>query len=377
MDSQNENTENIEEIENTEEIENEFFEHFRIEIDKGQSPLRIDKFLMDRIINTTRNKIQNAACSGNILVNGKTVKPNYRVRPLDIVSIVLAHPPRETEITPEDIPLDIVYEDSEVLVVNKAPNMVVHPGFGNFQGTLLNALTFYLQKNAQKGQTGKPYLVHRIDKNTSGLLLIAKTEIAQSYLAKQFYEHSVERKYYALVWGDFKEDEGTIEGNIGRSIKDRKVMSVFPNGEMGRSAITHYKVVERFGYVTLIECVLETGRTHQIRAHLKYLKHPLFNDETYGGDQILKGTTFSKYKQFIQNCFKLMPRQGLHAATLGFVHPTTHQFMRFENTIPKDMSMVLDKWRSYIVNKEYEEDLPLEPTSEEKIMNARLLNENN
>ncbi|MEG1572930.1 MAG: RluA family pseudouridine synthase, partial [Bacteroidales bacterium] len=212
MDSQNENTENIEEIENTEEIENEFFEHFRIEIDKGQSPLRIDKFLMDRIINTTRNKIQNAACSGNILVNGKTVKPNYRVRPLDIVSIVLAHPPRETEITPEDIPLDIVYEDSEVLVVNKAPNMVVHPGFGNFQGTLLNALTFYLQKNAQKGQTGKPYLVHRIDKNTSGLLLIAKTEIAQSYLAKQFYEHSVERKYYALVWGDFKEDEGTIEG---------------------------------------------------------------------------------------------------------------------------------------------------------------------
>lgn len=369
------NSEN-EMIEGVEEIENEFYEHFRIEADKGQSILRIDKFLMDRLENTTRNRLQNAAHAGNILVNGKEVKPNYKVKPMDVISIVLPHPPRETEIVPEDIPLDIVYEDEDVLVVNKSPEMVVHPGFGNYKGTLLNALAFHLQKNAKEGSPIKPYLVHRIDKNTTGLLLIAKNEIAQSSLAKQFYDHSVERKYYALVWGDFKENEGTIEGHIGRSPKDRKVMAVFPNGEVGRHAVTHYKVVERFGYVTLVECILETGRTHQIRAHLKYLKHPLFNDATYGGDQILKGTTFTKYKQFIQNCFKLLPRQGLHAATLGFIHPRTHEFIRFENAVPKDMEAVLEKWRGYIVNKEYEEDLPSTPSSEERIMNARLLNEN-
>ena len=320
------------------EDEQDLYEHHRIVVDKGQSPLRIDKFLMVRLTNATRNKIQNAAHAGTILVNDVSVKPNYKVKPDDVISIVMAYPPRETELVPEDIPLNIVYEDNDVLIINKPPEMVVHPGFGNFSGTLVNALAYYM---------GKPYLVHRIDKNTSGLLLIAKNETAQSFLAKQFYDHTVERKYQALVWGDFQEDEGTIIGHVGRSLKDRKVMAVFPDGDYGKHAVTHYKILERFGYVTLIECVLETGRTHQIRAHLRYIKHPLFNDAAYGGDQILKGTIYTKYKQFVQNCFDLMPRQALHAKTLGFVHPTTKEKMWFDSELPDDFANVLDKWRNY------------------------------
>jgi 23S rRNA pseudouridine1911/1915/1917 synthase len=286
-------------------------------------------------------------------VNEIPVKPNYKVKPDDIVSIVLTYPPRETEIIPEQIPLDVVYEDADILIINKSPEMVVHPGYGNFSGTLVNALTFYFQTTSPDS---KPCLVHRIDKNTSGLLLIAKNETAQSFLAKQFYDHTVERKYWALVWGDFQEDEGTITGHVGRSVKDRKIMAVFPNGDFGKHAVTHYKILERFGYVTLIECVLETGRTHQIRAHLRYIKHPLFNDITYGGDQILKGTIFSKYKQFVQNCFDLIPRQALHAKTLGFIHPTTKENMQFDSELPPDFAGVLEKWRKYSKFNESEED---------------------
>ena len=322
------------------EEQQDLFEHHRIVADKGQSPLRIDKFLTIHLKNATRNKIQNAAHAGNILVNDLPIKPNYKVKPDDVVSVVLAYPPRETELIPEDIPLDIVYEDEDILIVNKFPEMVVHPGFGNFSGTLVHALAYYLKNE-------KPYLVHRIDKGTSGLLLIAKNEFAQTFLAKQFYDHTVERTYQALVWGDFQEDEGTITGNIGRSLKDRKVMAVFPDGEYGKHAVTHYKILERFGYVTLIECRLETGRTHQIRAHLKYIKHPLFNDAAYGGDQVLKGTIYTKYKQFVQNCFDLIPRHALHAKTLGFIHPTTKQFMLFDSELPEDFANVLGKWRHY------------------------------
>ncbi len=346
--------------------EQEFYEHVRIEVDKGQSMLRIDKFLFDRLTNASRNKIQNAARAGSILVNGKAVKPNYKVKPLDSISIVLAHPPREVEIIPENIPVNIAYEDDDVMVINKNAGMVVHPGYGNYTGTLVNALTYHLQNN--QGQTRrsaptnpqpsnlKPYLVHRIDKNTSGLILVAKNEYAQTFLAKQFFDHSVDRQYLALVWGDFKEDEGTIVGHVGRSLKDRKVMTVFPDGDYGKHAVTHYKVVERFGYVTLVSCILETGRTHQIRAHMKHLGHPLFNDATYGGDQILKGTTFSKYKQFIQNCFKIMPRHALHAKTIGFEHPTTEKRVFFESELAEDMQAVIEKWRVYSSFKQLEEE---------------------
>lgn len=345
----------------------DLYEHFRFVSDKGQTILRLDKFLVDRMQNTARNRIQNAAKAGNILVNNIAVKPNYRVKPFDVVTIVLPNPPRETELLPEKIDLNIVYEDSDVLVINKTPGMVVHPGFGNFTGTLVNALMYYLG--------GKPYLVHRIDKDTSGLLLVAKNEMAQTYLAKQFFDHSIERKYYALVWGDFKEEEGTVEGHVGRSVRDRKIMTVYPQGEQGKYAITHYKVKERFGYVTLVECVLETGRTHQIRCHMKYIKHPLFNDVSYGGNQILKGTTFTKYKQFIQNCFNILPRQALHAATLGFIHPLTHKPIRLESPLPEDMENVLGKWRIYSKSREYQ---PEEESfsSDEKTLRARLLNEN-
>ncbi len=335
--------------------EQDLFEHHRLVADKGQSLLRIDKFLMCRLENVSRNKIQNAAKAGNILVNDKSVKQNYKVKPGDVISIVMSYPPREIEIIPQDIPVKIVYEDDQVVVVDKTPGMVVHPGYGNYTGTLVNALTYHFNKDKKEGEEKiSTLLSHRIDKNTSGLILVAKDEYSQAKLAKQFYDHSIERKYYALVWGDFKEDEGTIEGHVGRSLKDRKVMDVFPNGEHGKHAITHYKVVERFGYVTLVECVLETGRTHQIRAHMQHIGHPLFNDETYGGDQILKGTTFTKYKQFIQNCFKLIPRQALHAATLGFIHPETGKFIRFEAQLPEDFTQVLDKWRNYVKFKELE-----------------------
>ncbi|MBP5240895.1 MAG: RluA family pseudouridine synthase [Bacteroidales bacterium] len=337
----------------------ELYEHYRIMVDKGQAMQRIDKYLMDHIQGASRNKIQNAAKAQCILVGGKPVKQNYRVKPLDVISVLLPNPPREIEITPEDIPLNIVYEDDDVLVVDKQAGLVVHPGFGNFDGTLLNALAFYYQgKTDKEGNPITPYLAHRIDKNTSGLIILAKNEMAQTVLAKQFFEHTIERKYNALVWGDFDDDDGTIIGNIGRSPKDRKVMTVFPEGsENGKHAVTHWHVKERFGYVTLVECVLETGRTHQIRAHMRHIGHPLFNDEAYGGDQILKGTTFSKYKQFVTNCFQLMPRQALHAVVLGFEHPTTHKHLHFESPYPEDFAAVVEKWRKYVASgKIIEED---------------------
>jgi 23S rRNA pseudouridine1911/1915/1917 synthase len=326
----------------------ELYEHHRVVVDPGQEPLRIDKFLFNRIVNVSRNKIQTAARAGNILINDKPVKSNYKVRPGDVVSVVLTHPPREVEILPEDLPLKVVYEDKDVIVVNKASGMVVHPAHANYTGTLLNALAGYFQKSGTKEvENGFGYLVHRIDKDTSGLLLVAKNELAQTKLAKQFFDHSVERMYQALVWGDFEENEGTIDGTIGRHPKDRRQMTVFPDGSSGKPAITHYKVKERLGYVTLVECRLETGRTHQIRAHLKYIGHPLFSDERYGGNIILKGTTFTKYKQFVQNCFKILSRQALHAMTLGFVHPVSGKMLRFTAPLPEDMQMVIEKWRIY------------------------------
>ena len=328
--------------------EKELFEHYRFIADKGQSLLRIDKFLMNRIENASRTKIQNATKAGNILVNGKIVKSNYKVRPDDLISIVLPQPPREVEIIPQDIPINIFYEDEDIIVVNKEAGMVVHPGYNNYDGTLLNALFYHIQKSSTDKQSEKiPYFIHRIDKNTSGVLLVAKNELAQSKLAKQFFEHTIDRVYIALAWGDFEENEGTITGHIGRNLKNRKVMTVFPDAEFGKEAVTHYKVLERFGYVTKIECKLETGRTHQIRAHMRYIKHPLFNDETYGGDQIIKGTTFTKYKQFVNNCFKIIPRQSLHAKSLGFIHPSTNKYIFFDSELPDDMQNVIEKWRKY------------------------------
>lgn len=327
-------------------LEDELFEHFRFEVPKGQLLLRIDKFLMNLIQNATRNKIQNAATNGDIYVNDVPVKSNYKVKPFDVVTIMLTHPPYENRIDPEDIPLDIVYEDEALLLINKPPGLVVHPGHGNYTGTLVNALAFHFQ-NLPMNSSERPGLVHRIDKDTSGLLVIAKTEAAMTHLAKQFEAKTSEREYVALVWGNVKEDEGTIEGNIARHVKDRMQMAVFADPEVGKPAVTHYKVLERFGYVTLISCILETGRTHQIRVHLKHIGHTLFNDERYGGNLILKGTTFTKYKQFIDNCFKALPRQALHAKTLGFVHPTTGEMMRFDTELPQDMQDVIEKWRNY------------------------------
>lgn len=334
------------EFSDIQEEENDLYEHHRVTVDKGQSPLRIDKFLMGRLENVTRNRIQNAMHAGNILVNGKAVKPNYKVKPGDIISILLAQPPREFKLIAEDIPFNLVFEDKDVLVVNKEAGMVVHPGYGNFTGTLMNALLYYFQQKNYDKET-YPLLLHRIDKDTSGLLMIAKNEQAQAKLARDFFEHTIERRYVALVWGDPGNDEGTIEGHIGRSAADRRVMYVYTAGEHGKHAVTHYKVIKRFGYVTLIECRLETGRTHQIRAHMRYIGHPLFNDEKYGGDKILKGTTFSKYRQFVQNCFTLLPRQALHAQSLGFNHPTSGKFMKFESEIPADMAVAIDKWERY------------------------------
>lgn len=329
----------------------ELYEHHRITVDRGQETMRLDRYLQMRLEGISRNKIQAAAKAGCILVNEKATKQSYRIKPLDVVSVLLPTPPRDTEIVPEEIAIDVAYEDDDVLVVNKPAGMVVHPGYGNYTGTLLNALAFYYRdKVDREGNPIVPYLVHRIDKDTSGLLLIAKNEEAQACLAKQFFDHTIERKYRALVWGDFDEEQGTVVGNLARSAKDRRVMAVYDDPTVGKHAVTHWRVVERFGYVTLIECVLETGRTHQIRAHMRHLGHPLFNDAAYGGDQILKGTTFSKYRQFIENCFLLLPRQALHAMVLGFEHPTTHQHMHFETPMPADMSSVLDKWRNYAVS---------------------------
>lgn len=348
--SNNQNTE-------VEEIEDELFEHFRFDVPKGQLLLRIDKFLMNLIPNATRNKIQNAATAGDIYVNDLPVRSNYKVKPFDVVRIMLTHPPFENRVDPENIPLDIVYEDDTLLLINKPAGLVVHPGHGNYTGTLVNALAYHFE-NLPMNSSERPGLVHRIDKDTTGLLVIAKTEAAMTHLAKQFEAKTSEREYVALVWGTLKEDEGTIEGNIARHVKDRMQMSVFDDPEIGKPAVTHYKVLERFGYVTLVSCILETGRTHQIRVHMKHIGHPIFNDERYGGNLILKGTTFTKYKQFIDNCFKVLPRQALHAKTLGFVHPTTGEMMRFDTELPQDMQECIKKWRNYSKshNNEVEEE---------------------
>ncbi len=328
--------------------EQDLYEHLRIKVDKGQSLLRIDKFLMSRVENASRNRIQNAIELGNVLVNEVTVKSSYKVKPLDVISVVLPHPPRDTEVYPENIPLNIVYEDEDVLVVNKPAGMVVHPGYNNYTGTLVNALVYHFQQlPTLPGNDGRPGLVHRIDKDTSGLLLISKNERSMTWLAKQFFDHTITRKYLALVWGDLEQD-GTVTGYIGRSINDRRVMSIYDDPEKGKWSVTHFKVLERMNYVTLIECQLETGRTHQIRAHMKHIGHPLFSDAAYGGDKILKGTVFSKYKQFVENCFELMPRQALHAQTLGFLHPTLKRNINFEAPLPADFASVLEKWRRYV-----------------------------
>jgi 23S rRNA pseudouridine1911/1915/1917 synthase len=333
----------------------DLFEHFRFEVDRGQALLRIDKYLANKLENTSRSRIQAAAAAGNILVNAVPVKSNYKVKPADIVTIVLPQPPRELEILPENIALDIVYEDEDLIVVNKKAGMVVHPAYGNYTGTLVNALLFHLHDNPMfSSGEHRPGLVHRIDKDTSGLLVIAKNELALSKLARQFYEKTSKRTYHALVWGNLNPQEGTITGNIGRNPKDRKKMYVFADGSEGKPAITHYKVIEHFDYVNLVECRLETGRTHQIRVHFQYIKHPIFNDPEYGGDQILRGTTFTKYKQFIQNCFNILPRQALHAKSLGFIHPSTNKEMYFESDLPNDMKSVLEKWRKYVSGRESE-----------------------
>ncbi|HEY6082058.1 MAG TPA: RluA family pseudouridine synthase [Chitinophagaceae bacterium] len=338
------------ELENDEEGE-ELFERVNITIDRRQEPLRIDKFLMNRVENATRNKIQQAAEAGLILVNDKPVKSNYKVKPNDRVIVYSSKSPETTELIPENILLNIPYEDEDLLIVNKPAGMVVHPGCGNYTGTLVNGLAHYLggEKTAATGAIIPRFgLVHRIDKNTTGLLVVAKTEKAMNDLAKQFFDHTVKRRYLALVWGDFEEEEGTIIAHIGRHQRYRKIMDAYPDGEHGKEAVTHYKVLERFGYVTLIECRLETGRTHQIRVHLRHTGHPLFNDDTYGGDKIVKGTVFSKYKQFVENCFSLMPRHALHAQSLGFIHPRTRKEIYFESELPEDFTAVLEKWRGYV-----------------------------
>jgi len=335
------------------ELEDDLFEHYKFISPKGQSILRVDKFLMQLIENATRNKIQQAAERGNIFANGIPVKSNYKVKPFDEIKVMLAHPPFENRIDPENIPLDIVYEDEALLLINKPAGLVVHPGHGNYTGTLVNALAYHFE-NLPMNSSERPGLVHRIDKDTTGLLVIAKTDQAMAHLAKQFEDKTTEREYIAIVWGNVKEDSGTIEGNLARHAKDRMQMAVYDDPEIGKAAVTHYKVLERFGYVTVISCNLETGRTHQIRAHMKHIGHPLFNDERYGGHLILKGTTFTKYKQFVENCFKILPRQALHAKTLGFEHPTTKEYMRFDTEVPQDMKDCIEKWRTYSKSNELE-----------------------
>ena len=334
--------------------EAQLYEHFRVVVDKGQEMVRVDKYLFDRIQNASRNRIQKAADAGFVLANGRPVKCSYRVKPLDVITLSMDRPPYENDITPEDIPLDIVYEDDDVLVVNKPAGLVVHPGHGNWHGTLVNAIAWHLKDNPRY-DANDPHvgLVHRIDKDTSGLLVVAKTPDAKTALGNQFLLKTTRRRYRALVWGIVEQDEGTIIANIGRDPRDRMLMTVLPEGE-GRHAVTHYRVLERLGYVTLVECVLETGRTHQIRVHMKHIGHTLFNDQRYGGHEILRGTRFAKYKQFVNNCFDICPRQALHAMTLGFKHPVTGEEMDFTCPIPPDMTALIDKWRSYISNREIE-----------------------
>jgi len=329
--------------------DDELFEHHRIVADSKQSLIRIDKFLMDRLPNVTRTKIQTGISNGFVKVNDKEVKPNYRIHPNDVITISFPEPPRDTEVLPEDIPLSIVFEDEHLMVINKPAGMVVHPAYQNWTGTLVNALAYHFKNLPQMpGNDGRPGLVHRIDKETSGLLVIGKDEETLTGLAKQFFNHTIDRRYNALVWGVPEPASGTIDQFVGRSLKDRRITTVFPNRDMGRTAITHYSVLKDMRYVSLVECKLETGRTHQIRAHMKYIGHPLFNDSTYGGDQILKGTMFSKYKQFVENCFKVLPRQALHAKTLGFIHPMTKQFLQFDSELPQDMKDVIEKWENYV-----------------------------
>ncbi len=333
--------------------EQELYEHYRYVVDPGQSLLRIDKYLAARIENVSRTRVQAAAQAGNILVNEAPVKPNYRVKPLDVIQILLPNPPREIELIPQDIPISIIYEDDDLIVVDKAAGMVVHPAYGNYSGTLMNALMYHFRDLPlfQSGEV-RPGLVHRIDKNTSGLLVVAKNEYAHNRLARQFFNRTTGRRYLALVWGTPDPDEGTVTGHVGRNLRDRKIMQVFADGSQGKHAVTHYKVIEQLGYVSLIECRLETGRTHQIRVHMAWFGHPLFNDEEYGGQRILKGTTFTKYLQFVRNCFALIPRQALHAQTLAFDHPVTGKRLSFESPLPPDMEAVLAKWRGYTAGRD-------------------------
>ena len=336
--------------------EHGLYEQYRFVADPGQTLLRIDKFLVCRITKVSRNRIQEAADAGQIVVNGKPVKSNYRVKPNDIVTVLVTYPPQNTELIPEDLPLDILYEDNDVMVVNKPAGMVVHPGHGNFSGTLVNALAWHFKENPLfPTDDPRPGLVHRIDKNTSGLLVIAKNPEAKANLGKQFFEKTTQRLYTALIWGNPEAEAGTIEGHIGRNPKERQQMMVFPDGSQGKPAVTHYRVLERFGYVSLVECKLETGRTHQIRAHMKHIGHPLFNDARYGGNEVLKGTTFAKYKQFVKNCFDICNRQALHARTLGFQHPVTKESLMFESPLPDDMTKLIEKWRGYVSSRLIEE----------------------
>jgi len=339
--------------EQEQEQEQELFEHYRYVVDPGQSMLRIDKYLSARIENVSRTRVQAAAQAGNILVNENPVKPNYRVKPLDVIQILLPNPPREIELIPQDLPINIVYEDDDVIVVDKQAGVVVHPAYGNYSGTLMNALMFHF-RDLPLFQTGeqRPGLVHRIDKNTSGLLVVAKNEYAHNKLARQFFNRTTGRRYLALVWGTPDPEEGTVTGNVGRNIRDRRIMQVFPDGSVGKHAVTHYKIIEPLGYVSLIECRLETGRTHQIRVHMAWKGHPLFNDSEYGGDRILKGTTFTKYQQYVRNCFALLPRQALHAQTLSFDHPVSGKRLSFESPLPDDMTAVLAKWRKYTAGRD-------------------------
>ena len=338
-----------------EEANAQLYEHFRVVVDKGQALMRVDKYLFERIVNASRNRIQNAAADGFVMVNGKPVKSSYKVKPLDVITVMMDRPRYENEIIPEDIPLNIVYEDKYLMVVNKPPGLVVHPGHGNYHGTLVNALAWHMKDNPDY-DANDPHvgLVHRIDKDTSGLLVIAKTPDAKTNLGIQFFNKTTKRKYRALVWGIVEQDEGTIIGNLARNPKDRMQMAVMSDPTVGKHAVTHYRVLERLGYVTLVECVLETGRTHQIRVHMKHIGHVLFNDERYGGHEILKGTHFSKYKQFVNNCFDTCPLQALHAMTLGFVHPVTGEEMNFTSELPDDMAQLIEKWRGYISNRELE-----------------------
>lgn len=333
------------------ELNPELFEHYKFVVDKGQEITRIDKFLMNRLPNISRTKLQEATKNGYVKADGVEVKSNYKAKPNEVITLSYPYPVRETELVAENIPLNFVYEDEYLAVIDKPMGMVVHPGYGNFDGTLANALLYHFDNLPKRDDfEGRPGIVHRLDKNTTGLMVVAKTEKALVDLSKQFFDKTTERKYWALVWGDVEEDEGRIEGNIGRSINNRKLMTVYEDGSFGKEAVTNYKVLKRYGYTTLVQCQLETGRTHQIRAHMKHIGHTLFNDFDYGGEIILKGTTYTKYKQFVQNCFKILPRQALHAKTLGFTHPYTGKFLQFNSELPEDMQQVLDKWEGYAKN---------------------------